>query len=159
MNIADCRIICTPGVPGELALMMDTIVASLAGQMDSPVAQDPEIQERLRQVAIDTNREMAEILGINQSAAVTCVKPSGNSSQLLNSSSGLHARWAPYYIRNIRVGAHTPVLKVLHDAGVPMDPENGQSRDEANTWVIHFFFDFFENFQLLFFGPFAFFHD
>lgn len=106
--------------------------------MDSPAAQDPEVQARLRQVVVETNRQYAQLLGINQSAATTCVKPSGNSSQLLNSSSGLHARWAPYYVRNVRVGAHTPVCKVLRDAGVPMDPENGQSRKEANTWVVHF---------------------
>jgi ribonucleoside-diphosphate reductase alpha chain len=110
----------------------------LNGQMDSPAAQDPEIQARLRQVAEETNREMAALLGINRSAAITCVKPSGNSSQFLNSSSGLHARWAPYYIRNIRVGTHTPVYKVLRDAGVPMDPENGQNPGEANTWVVRF---------------------
>ncbi|PJF32764.1 MAG: hypothetical protein CUN57_04180, partial [Phototrophicales bacterium] len=44
----------------------------------------------------------------------------------------------PYYIRNVRVGAHTPIFKVLQDTGVPMDPENGQTKDNANTWVIHF---------------------
>ena len=110
----------------------------LNGQMDSAAAQDPEIQSKLQQVAVETNAHYAALLGINQSAAVTCVKPSGNSSQLVNSSSGLHARWAPYYIRNVRVGAHSPVFKVLQDAGVPMDPENGQTRDNATTWVIHF---------------------
>ncbi|NHZ72287.1 MAG: hypothetical protein GWP17_04275 [Aquificales bacterium] len=110
----------------------------LNGQMDSPAAQDPEIQQKLRQVAVDTNKQYAEMLGINQSASVTAVKPSGNSSQLLNSSSGLHARWAPFYTRNVRVSAHSPVCKVLQDAGVPMDPENGQTRENATTWVIHF---------------------
>ncbi|KAA3661419.1 MAG: recombinase, partial [Chloroflexi bacterium] len=78
------------------------------------------------------------LLCINHSASVTCVKPSCNSALLVNSSSGLHARWAPYYIRNVRVGTHTPVFKVLQDAGVPMDPENGQTLENANTWVIHF---------------------
>ena len=110
----------------------------LNGQMDSPAAQDPAIQARLQEVVVATNRQYAQLLDINQAAATTCVKPSGNSSQLLNSSSGLHARWAPYYIRNVRVGAHTPVRKVLHDAGVPMDPENGQTQQEASTWVVHF---------------------
>jgi ribonucleoside-diphosphate reductase alpha chain len=110
----------------------------LNGQMDSPAAKDPEIQARLRDVAVETNRQYAALLDINQSASVTAVKPSGNSSQLLNSSSGLHARWAPYYIRNVRVAAHSPVLKVLKDAGVPMDPENGQTPDSATTWVVRF---------------------
>ena len=110
----------------------------LNGQRDSPAAQDPEIQRKLREVAVETNKQYAEILGIPQSASVTAVKPSGNSSQLLNSSSGLHARWAPYYTRNVRVDAHSPVCKVLQDAGIPMDPENGQTRENAITWVIHF---------------------
>lgn len=110
----------------------------ITGQMDSPVSRDPEVQSRLRQIAVDTNREFAECLGINQSASVTCVKPSGNSSQLLNCSSGIHARWSRYYIRNVRVGAKTPVYQVLKDAGVPMSPENGQDRETATTWVVSF---------------------
>ena len=110
----------------------------LNGQMDSPAAQDPVNQERLREIVVETNRQYAEMLGIHQSAATTCVKPSGNSSQMLNSASGLHARWAPYYVRNVRVGAHSPVCKVLRDAGVSMDPENGQSVEKAITWVVHF---------------------
>lgn len=108
------------------------------GQMDSQLVQDPSVMAKLRQVAIETNRVYAKKLGINQAAAVTCVKPSGNSSQLFNCSSGIHTRWSPYYVRNVRVGAHTPVYKVLRDAGVPMDPENGQIAETANTWVAHF---------------------
>lgn len=108
------------------------------GQMDCPVVQDPSVMAKLRQVAIETNRVYAQKLGINPAAAVTCVKPSGNSSQLFNCSSGLHTRWSPYYIRNVRVGAFTPLFKVLKDTGVPMDPENGQDYESANTWVAHF---------------------
>ncbi len=110
----------------------------LNGQMDSPIVQEPEVQARLREVAVETNRQYAEMLGINQSASVTCVKPSGNSSQLLDCSSGLHARWSPYYVRNVRVSAHSPVFKVLRDVGAPMDPENGQTKENATTWVVHF---------------------
>lgn len=110
----------------------------ITGQMDSPAAQDPEIKARLREIAIEVNKQMAAALGINQSAAITCVKPSGNTSQLVDCSSGLHPRWAPYYIRNVRVSAHSPLYKVLRDAGVPMDPENGQTPENATTWVIHF---------------------
>lgn len=108
------------------------------GQMDSELARDPEVQVRLREHAVATNQRYADMLGINRSAAVTTVKPSGNSSQLLNCSPGVHPRWAPYYVRNVRVGVHTPVYKVLRDAGAPMDPENGQTADSANTWVAHF---------------------
>lgn len=110
----------------------------ITGQMDSPIAQDAEVKAQLRQIAVDVNRQTAAALGINQSAAITCVKPSGNSSQLLDCSSGLHARWAPYYVRNVRVATHSPLYKVLRDASVPMDPENGQTPENANTWVIHF---------------------
>jgi len=110
----------------------------VTGQLDSPAAQNAAVQEQLRKVAIATNRKYAGLLNINPSAATTCVKPSGNSSQLFDCSPGIHARWSPYYIRNVRVGAHTPVFHVLKDAGVPMDPENGQSRETANTFVVHF---------------------
>lgn len=110
----------------------------ITGQLDSLVVQDPAVMTRLKQVAVETNQKYAAMLSINQSVAVTCVKPSGNSSQLLNCSSGLHARWSPFYVRNVRVGAHTPMFKVMKDVGVPMDPENGQTAQEANTWVAHF---------------------
>jgi ribonucleotide reductase alpha subunit len=110
----------------------------ITGQMDSPVAQDAAVKAQLREIAVEVNRGVAADLGINPSASITCVKPSGNSSQLLNCSSGLHTRWAPYYIRNVRVAAHSPLFKVLRDAGAPMDPENGQTVENANTWVVHF---------------------
>src|SRR3981081_2237838 len=132
-NFPDLRPIWKQNCEEERLLGVD-----ITGQMDSPIVRDPAVMQALRQTAIETNRVLAEQLGINQSAAVTTVKPSGNSSQLLNCSSGLHARWAPYYERNVRVAATSPIFKVLRDAGVPMDPENGQTRDDANTWVIHF---------------------
>lgn len=108
------------------------------GQLDSPICQDRDVKERLLHVALEANRESAKQLGINPSVSVTCVKPSGNSSQLFNCSSGIHTRWSPYYIRNARVAAHSPIYKVLKDSGVPMDPENGQEAETANTWVVHF---------------------
>lgn len=110
----------------------------ITGQMDSKVAQDAEVKSQLRDFAVEVNKDFASQLGINQSASITCVKPSGNSSQLLNCASGLHPRWAPYYVRNVRVSAHSPLYFVMRDAGVPMSPENGQSSDTATTWVIHF---------------------
>ncbi len=110
----------------------------VTGQLDSPVTQDPRVMAQMKQVAVQTNRQIAEILGINHSASITCVKPSGNTSQLVDCASGLHARWAPHYVRNVRVSAHSPVFKVLRDASVPMDPENGQTPQNADTWVVHF---------------------
>ena len=110
----------------------------ITGQMDSLAAQDAQFKRQLREISIEVNRVTAAALGINQSASITCVKPSGNSSQLLNCASGLHPRWAPYYVRNVRVSIHSPIYKVLRDSGVPMDPENGQNVDNATTWVVHF---------------------
>jgi len=110
----------------------------ITGQLDSPVAQDAQVQAQLRHSAIETNRQVAQALGINPAAAITCVKPSGNSSLLLDCAPGLHARWAPYYIRNVRIAASSPLLQVLRDAGAPMDPETGQTPEHATTWVVHF---------------------
>jgi ribonucleoside-diphosphate reductase alpha chain len=132
-NFPDLRPIWKQNCEEERLLGVD-----ITGQMDSPATHDPEVLRTLREVAAETNRRLATRLGINRSAAVTTVKPSGNSSQLLNCASGLHARWAAYYERNVRVAATSPIFKVLRDAGVPMDPENGQTREDANTWVIHF---------------------
>ncbi|MCG8474219.1 MAG: ATP cone domain-containing protein [Cytophagales bacterium] len=108
------------------------------GQLDCPAVQNTEVMRVLRELAVAVNKEYAARLGINQAASVTCVKPSGNSSQLLDCSPGIHARWSPYYIRNVRVGSSTPVYKVLKNSGVPMDPENGQTLENANTFVVHF---------------------
>lgn len=110
----------------------------LNGQMDSKIVQDKDVQLKLKEIAIETNKEYAKKLGINESVSVTTVKPSGNSSQLLNSSSGIHSRWSKYYIRNIRVSSSSPLYKVLKDELVPMDPENGQDKLNATSWVIHF---------------------
>lgn len=110
----------------------------LNGQLDSKAAQDPAIQQKLQAHAVAVNKEYAAKVGINQSVSVTCVKPSGNSSHLVDCSSGIHARWSPYYTRNVRVSAHSSLYKVMRDMGVPMDPENGQTAETADTWVIHF---------------------
>lgn len=78
---------------------------------------------QLRQVANDTNREWAERLGINPSAAITCVKPSGTVSQLVNSASGIHPRWAKYYVRTVRNDVKDPISQFLIEAGVPYEQD------------------------------------
>jgi hypothetical protein len=88
--------------------------------------------------AVETNIELAERLGIPRSAAVTCVKPSGNSAQLFDCSSGLHPRYASYYIRRLRIGAYTPIARLLKDAGVPWSPEVGQSEQDASVLVFEY---------------------
>lgn len=81
------------------------------------------VLRELREVAVETNKLWADRLGIPASAAITCVKPSGTVSQLVDSSSGIHPRFAPYYIRNIRMDNKDPVCKFLVDAGVPCEPD------------------------------------
>lgn len=73
----------------------------------------------LRAVAVSVNADYAKQIGIEQSTAITCVKPSGTVSQLVNSASGIHARYAPYYIRRVRGGLTDPLTRFLSDAGVP----------------------------------------
>jgi ribonucleoside-diphosphate reductase alpha chain len=78
----------------------------------------PQLLEELREEAVKTNLEWSHKLGINQSAAITCVKPSGTVSQLVNSGSGIHGRFAPYYIRRVRNDIKDPITKLLIDQGV-----------------------------------------
>jgi ribonucleoside-diphosphate reductase alpha chain len=110
----------------------------VSGQMDAPHLFTPENLDYLRQVAIDTNKEYAGIFGINQSAAVTCNKPSGNSSLLFDSSPGLHSRWSDYYIRRFRVNANSPMRRILEYSGMDLQPENGQKYETATTFVAEF---------------------
>lgn len=98
---------------------------SLTGIMDHAVLSDPynpDLDVWLREMkdeAIATNKKWAKRLGINQSAAITCVKPSGTVSQLVDSASGIHPRFSPYYIRRVRTDIRDPLCKALTDAGVP----------------------------------------
>jgi len=97
---------------------------SLTGQMDNKNLVEGKIDlEALKQVAIDTNKEWADLLGINQSTAITCVKPSGTVSQLVDAASGLHARHSPYYIRSVRGDNKDPLTQFMKDAGIPWEPE------------------------------------
>ena len=95
---------------------------SLTGIMDHPVLSKPVDSKRwleeMRQVAVDTNEEFAEKLGIPQSAAITCVKPSGTVSQLVDAASGIHARHNDYYIRTVRGDNKDPLTQFLKDRGV-----------------------------------------
>jgi len=101
---------------------------SLTGIMDNPLMTSAnaglaKTLEHLRNVAITTNAEWSERLGIPQSAAITCVKPSGTVSQLVDSASGIHARHSPYYIRTVRGDNKDPLTQFLIDQGVPNEPD------------------------------------
>ncbi len=77
--------------------------------------------EQLRQITVDTNVQYSSVLGIPQSAAITCVKPSGTVSQLVNSASGIHTRHSPYYIRRVRGDKKDPLSQFMVNAGIPAE--------------------------------------
>ena len=101
---------------------------SLTGIMDNPDTNggnsglDGRLRE-LRNECIKTNKEWSDRLDIPQSAAITCVKPSGTVSQLVDSASGIHARHNPYYIRTVRGDNKDPITKFMKDAGFPNEPD------------------------------------
>lgn len=90
--------------------------------------------EQLREVAITTNADWSDRLGINQSTAITCVKPSGTVSQLTDTSSGIHPRFSRYYIRRVRNDKKDPLSQFLIDNGVPWE----EDRMNASTYVFSF---------------------
>jgi ribonucleoside-diphosphate reductase alpha chain len=92
--------------------------------------------ERLRNLAVEANAQVALQLGIAPSAAVTCNKPSGNSSQLLGVSSGIHPRYSRWYLRRLRLGARSPLALRLVELGIPVFPEVAQGTlEQASVWV------------------------
>ena len=101
---------------------------SLTGIMDNALTNGTKgdtkkLLNELRQVAVDTNREYADKLGIERSASITCVKPSGTVSQLVDSASGIHARHNPYYIRTVRADNKDPLCKMMKAEGFPNEPD------------------------------------
>jgi len=115
---------------------------SLTGIMDHPVLSGQEAMkdngegsgefmkqelkdwlDELKNVAIETNLEWSEKLGIKQSTAITCVKPSGTVSQLVDSASGIHPRYSPYYIRTVRADKKDPLAKFMKDRGFPVEDD------------------------------------
>jgi ribonucleoside-triphosphate reductase (thioredoxin) len=101
---------------------------SLTGIMDAKITNSGKdldvVLNTLREVAIETNKKWAKRLGINQSAAVTCVKPSGTVSQLVNSASGIHPRFSPYYIRTVRADSKDPMAQYMLQAGFPCEVDS-----------------------------------
>ena len=115
---------------------------SLTGIMDCPLTNGTsskntllshvhleELLQELRQVAVDTNKEWAEKLNIPQSAAITCVKPSGTVSQLVDSASGIHARHSEYYIRTVRGDNKDPLTQFMIEQGIPSEPDVTKPND------------------------------
>jgi len=100
---------------------------SLTGIMDHSVlskgVDSPRWLEEMKQEAVRTNKEYAQMLGIPQSVAITCVKPSGTVSQLVDAASGIHARHNDYYIRTVRGDNKDPLTQFLIYSGVPSEPD------------------------------------
>ena len=100
---------------------------SMTGIMDNPLMTSSNkgldnTLEHLRSIAVATNAEWAELLGIPASASISCVKPSGTVSQLVDSASGIHARHSPYYIRTVRGDNKDPLTQFMIDQGIPNEP-------------------------------------
>ena len=111
-GIMDCKL--TNGSTGEAAL----------GKLLST----------LRGIAVETNKHWAEALGINQSVAITCVKPSGTVSQLTDSASGIHPRFSEYYIRTVRADKKDPLATAMIEAGFPHEEDVMNN----SNWVFSF---------------------
>ena len=111
---------------------------SLTGYYDNPIIRDDKVLDTLRLSAIETNKKYAKRFGISQSTAITCVKPHGNSGQLLAVGSGMHPWFAPYFIRRVRISHTDTLLKMARDQGIPCLPEVGQSTETATTFVLEF---------------------
>ena len=111
---------------------------SITGMWDCPAVRNPEVLRNLREETVKVNKIYAKRFGINQSASITCVKPSGNLSQTVDCSSGIHARHSQYYIRRVRISATDALFKMMKDQGIPYHPEVGQTHDNATTYVLDF---------------------
>ncbi len=111
---------------------------SITGQWDSLAVRSDITLSKLRDYSIEVNKEYASRFGVNPSASITCVKPSGNLSQTVDSSSGIHPRHAKYYIRRVRIAVTDALFQMMKDQKVPYFPEVGQSLSAASTFVIEF---------------------
>lgn len=101
---------------------------SLTGILDCPVLSPDNSNlivnlKVLKEVAVETNKKIAKDLGIPQSTAITCIKPSGTVSQLVDSASGIHARHSDYYVRTVRGDNKDPLTQFMKDAGIPAEPD------------------------------------
>jgi len=113
---------------------------SLTGIFDNPLMYTNKRElgkmlERLREGVVSVNAEWAEKLGVNRAAAVTCVKPSGTVGQLCSCSSGIHPRYAKYYVRRVRAAKNDPLARMMVELGVPCEDDVTKP---DNNWVFSF---------------------
>jgi ribonucleoside-diphosphate reductase alpha chain len=101
---------------------------SLTGIMDNTLTNGSDARlnvllQELKDEAVKTNLEFSQAIGIPQSVAITCVKPSGTVSQLVDAASGIHARHNPYYIRTVRGDKKDPLTRLMVDQGIPAEDD------------------------------------
>ena len=113
---------------------------SISGIMDCPAISsgEPKVLEELKLTVIKENKKWAKKLGINPSTSVTCVKPDGNTSVLYDTAPGVHGRYAPYYIRRMRMQFGKPVANFAVAAGIPAEPAFGETWENIKTVVLSF---------------------
>lgn len=111
---------------------------SITGYFDNELIRNDENLDTLREYSVEVNEEYADRFGANRSTAITCVKPHGNSGQLLYVGSGMHPWFSKYYIRRVRISVNDPLMKMVQDQGIPVVPEVGYSTSTASTMVMEF---------------------
>jgi len=111
---------------------------SITGYYDNALVRTDKMLEALCAEGVATNRAYAKRFKRNPATAITCVKPHGNSGQLLGVGSGMHPWYAPYFIRRVRISVTDPLLKLAKEQGVPVYPEVGYSTSNASTMVLEF---------------------
>lgn len=111
---------------------------SITGYYDNDIVRNDKNLDDLRIEAINVNTEYAKRFGANPSTAITCVKPHGNSGQLLGVGSGMHPWFSKYYIRRVRISARDPLFQFATDQGIPYHPEVGYTSETATTFVLEF---------------------
>lgn len=111
---------------------------SITGYYDNKLVRNDQNLQNLCQEAVKTNQKYSKKFGSNPSAAITCVKPHGNSGQLLGVGSGMHPWFSKYYVRRVRISAHDPLFQFAKQQGVPYFPEVGSTAENATTFVLEF---------------------
>jgi len=126
----------------ELCEEDNLLGVDITGQCDNPtLSENEEAMTYLNSVACDTATIATSYLKTNPPAAITCGKPSGNSSQFVDCASGFHPRYAPYYFRHVRISSKDPLFHLIRDQGVPLFKENGQEHlddEDVDVWVARF---------------------
>ena len=103
---------------------------SITGQLDAPHLFTEQALKAYKAKSIKVAKKASDVMGIPMPTAITCVKPSGTVSQLVDSASGLHARFSKWYIRRYRISSNDPLFRMIYDQKLPLSPENGQRKQD-----------------------------